>query len=251
MRSETKSGASPISWLILLGCILLLMAGAVWLIRSDLFPVRHARFITPNDTPLRHVKQEDLLQAQSELVHGNIFQLNLNQIQTRFEQIRWVREAHIRRIWPDTVQIQIHERHPVARWNKNALLDEEGTLFYEKVDDTLPHFSAPEGTETVVLELYQNIAPLLKSKGLEITHLDYSERSALQVELNHQFTLKLGRKNNIERTERFVRYWDRVLKPQQNHLRYVNMCYRKGFAIKRKESNTPAPNSQNTSKNHS
>ncbi|NBX73304.1 MAG: FtsQ-type POTRA domain-containing protein [Alphaproteobacteria bacterium] len=58
--------------------------------------------------------------------------LNLLEIQTRLQQLPWVQSAHVRRQWPDTLVVTLHERIPAARWRGAdqtiVLIDQQGDV---------------------------------------------------------------------------------------------------------------------------
>lgn len=62
----------------------------------------------------------------------------LNDIRRRLESIPWIREAAVRRHWPDQIHIRIDERRPIALWQHGrglVLVDEGGaTIRTEDVE---------------------------------------------------------------------------------------------------------------------
>lgn len=60
-----------------------------------------------------------------------ILLVDLDDVRERLEALPWVRVASIQRKFPDTVNIQIVERRPIALWKRNkglVLVDDEGTV---------------------------------------------------------------------------------------------------------------------------
>lgn len=69
--------------------------------------------------------------------------IDLNTMKRQLESIPWVRQANIRRVWPNQLSIGIDEHVVVARWNYTHLLTSSGELI--SPDDAsefshLPHF---------------------------------------------------------------------------------------------------------------
>jgi cell division septal protein FtsQ len=77
---------------------------------------------------------------------GNIFLLDISQMQKRVELFSWVKGAHIRKVFPSSVNIEITAREPVALLQKDSLylIDQEGVEL-EKIEpgaySHLPVFS--------------------------------------------------------------------------------------------------------------
>jgi len=130
------------SWLYAAVALLLIASAAVWLYRSSYFPVKQINI----DGRLRHTDAGELQQVAQQYIRGNIFRADLNGAQAAFVKLPWIAKAEVRRRLPDTVDIRLTERIPVAHWDEGRLLD--GTVFdssYErkepvtfKVTDVIP-----------------------------------------------------------------------------------------------------------------
>lgn len=74
----------------------------------------------------------------------SILTLDVTGARARIEALPWVREATLRKLYPDTLQIEIKERRPFAVWQREggfALIDKSGRLITRHVDEryaTLP-----------------------------------------------------------------------------------------------------------------
>lgn len=114
---------------VLLGVVLLGAAGAAacsWLARSDIFEVR-----TVDMNPCRHVSGDEVAGILKGAARGNIWLLSKEEIGRRILSHPFVREASVRKSFPDKLVVQIGEREPVAMINLDALyyVDERGTVF--------------------------------------------------------------------------------------------------------------------------
>jgi cell division protein FtsQ len=69
--------------------------------------------------------------------------------QARVESLPWVRQATIRKLYPDTLQVSVDERSPYAIWQhdaKNSLIDDSGKVITDVVGEryqTLPMVVGP------------------------------------------------------------------------------------------------------------
>lgn len=82
---------------------------------------------------LRVIDEDEIL-LQSGLEHGNVLYLDTNAVSARIEEIPYVRECAIRRIFPDTVVIQITERVGIVTLQLNSrsyLIDEHAVVLSE------------------------------------------------------------------------------------------------------------------------
>lgn len=58
-----------------------------------------------------------------------IFSINLNEVRNKLRKNRWIKDASVERILPNTIYVTIVERKPIAIWQINKklfLIDEEG-----------------------------------------------------------------------------------------------------------------------------
>ena len=152
----------------------------------------------------------------------------------------WIAKAEVRRRLPDTVEIRLSERVPVAYWEDGGLVDSEGNVFAGRLDEevVLPQFKGQDGAGKVMVERFSMFKRELAKEKLSVATLAYTPRSAWEIVLSNGITVKLGRDKVVERLKRFVRVWPTLLKPQADGLHYVDMRYKDGFAVRLKEQQT-------------
>src|SRR5207344_3340031 len=63
---------------------------------------------------LRRVDENQVLAKAGFEVGTNVFDVNLEEIRGRVEQIQWVRHALVERVLPDQIIIKIVEREPIG-----------------------------------------------------------------------------------------------------------------------------------------
>ncbi len=147
---------------------------------------------------------------------GNFISIDLDKARAAFEAVPWVRQATLRRIWPDRLAVHLDEHHPVALWlgddGNQRLVNDFGEVFEANVgeveDQKLPQFSGPEGTSAAMLSLYRRLAPLFAAQRLEPVTMQLSGRGSWSLELDSGATVVLGRGSEDElvaRSERFLR----------------------------------------------
>jgi cell division protein FtsQ len=94
--------------------------------RSKHFVVRTLRF-----NPLRHVAAESLQARAGLALGGNLFSIDLNEIERKVLEEPWVKEAHARRELPSTIAVDVVEREAtsVIALNTLYLADPRGVVF--------------------------------------------------------------------------------------------------------------------------
>ena len=115
--------------LMLAASAVLLVAGAVWLVRVPSLPVRQVSFVEP----LEHTRRLEIEQVLPASIKGNFFSINLDAVRASMEQLPWVRKVEVRRVWPSRLEISVEEHRPAARWGdaRGELVNSYGEVFSE------------------------------------------------------------------------------------------------------------------------
>ncbi|OAM30880.1 cell division protein FtsQ [Eikenella longinqua] len=216
------------SSLYLLAGIGLVAAAVMWMMNSPYFPVKLVKI----DGQLQRLSAAQLQQTASQHIRGNIFKADLNEARQAFEALPWVAKAEVRRLWPDTVQIQVVERKPVARWEGGGLVDSEGKGFDAPSDENFPIFAGTPGMRKIMVDEFAEFQAILAPTGQSISRMDYSPRSSRVLTLGNGIQLHLGRNEASMRLRRFVQAWHEILKDRAADIRYVDLRYRDGFAVR-------------------
>lgn len=215
-------------WLFLLVILLLAGTGAAWVYNSNRFPVKRVSI----EGKLTHADGKQLQAVAQKYMSGNIFRADVNGAQHAFQNLPWIDSALVRRRLPDTVEIQLTERVPLARWKSSGLVDTKGNVFQASVDEPLPLFEGQPGTGKDMVKHYHEFSGILDARGLKIKELIYTPRSAWLVVLDNGITVRLGRENEIKRLQLFAEIWPGLLQKHSNRLAYVDMRYKDGFSVR-------------------
>ena len=121
-------------WLLLLMALMLIGTCIAWLYNSNHFPVKQVSI----QGKLTYSDGKALQRAAQQHTRGNIFRADLDGIQAAFQKLPWVDSAMVRRRFPDTVEIHLTERVPVAHWRSGGLVDTKGNVFDAKLKAKLP-----------------------------------------------------------------------------------------------------------------
>jgi cell division protein FtsQ len=218
---------------ILTGIALLIfmLAGLKLLLRPDLFPLRE---ITVRGA-LLHTSAAQIEQATRGTLSGNFFSVDLAAVRESIEQLPWVRQVIVRRVWPDGLEVSIEERVALARWGDNALVDSYGERFDGQSSAALPTFIGPPGSEADVTRHYRRFAALLAPLRDPPVRVVLTPRYAWQLRLRSGLRVMLGRDAGelpVEaRLARFVAAYPQTLAKLPQRHEYVDLRYPNGFAL--------------------
>lgn len=218
-------------------------AVAVRALTEGLFPLREVTVFGARQAETRR----DLPRVVRGL-KGGFFTLDLEQARLAFERMPWVRQATVRRLWPNRLLIEISEHVPAASWNGQQTLSVQGELFPVRPWDSLPRIHAPEGTQRQVAVRLAEFQGMLTPAGWRIASLQISPRGAWRLALepatparsealanagaSPRVSLELGRDRHAERMKRFLTFYDAAT-ARLGPLTQIDLRYPNGFAARK------------------
>lgn len=226
----------------------LVAAVVLWLTRAPMFTLRAIQL----EGELSRNSVNTVRANAMPLVKGNFFSIDLKKTREAFQAVPWVRQAVVRRVWPNRLLVQIEEHHAAALWQgedgNDRLVNNVGEVFDANIgdveDEALPQFSGPDGTSQQMLALYRRLQPVLQRLDVEIDTLHLSGRGSWRIELDSGATVELGRGSEDEvlaRSERFVRTVSQVTGRYRQPLLYADLRHTDGYAVRLRGVSTTAP----------
>ena len=179
------------------------------------------------------LQESDVEKELEPFLVNRFFHLDLEAIQDMLTAMPWVREASLRRRWPDLLEVTLLEREAVARWTGGQLITGEGVLFKpEDVDgfEQLPLLSGPDDEALDVMQQYLAISQLLRPMGLSVTELSLGAADSWRFRVDH-VEVYVGRDRRMERLQRFVRLYHARLDSRWNEVTRVDLRYLNGAAV--------------------
>jgi cell division protein FtsQ len=156
---------------------------------------------------------------------------SLESIRASARKVPWVREATVRRLFPDAVEITFSAHTAFARWNDSQLVSAEGDVFTAPDARKLPQLRGPEGAALQVVREYAAVAAALAPVG-PVAELTLTPRGAWRATLESGLAVALGRGDWLPRAERFATAWPR-LPDDARTATHADLRYPGGFALKR------------------
>ena len=168
------------------------------------------------------------------IAESGFVSVDLRDLKAQIENLPWVDQASVARVWPRGLSIEIKEQVAVARWGERGLLNARAELFLEDarfIPPELPRLTGPNGTAMLVGQRYLATQGRLVEGGVRLVALRLDERGAWEIDLDNGISVRLGRRDVDERFERFVAAAMRLVVQRVSELQYVDMRYSNGFAI--------------------
>ncbi len=241
-------------WLALSAALLLVLGlSAWWLSDPRNLPVRTVKVEARADgkqVPLRHLSQAALRSEIGEFARAGLLYLDLPAARRALRELPWVREAEIRRAWPDGLRVVIYEHIPAARWQalesagagkeageaaRVALLNQRGELFKvpaAEVPAELPELRGPESAREQALAYYRRLRASLAPLRLTPRRLQCDARRSWELILADGPRLRLGREIEPRALRRFIILYKQVLQARTTEISYVDLRYTNGIAVR-------------------
>jgi cell division protein FtsQ len=149
-------------------------------------------------------------------------------------QVRWIHHVDVARAWPDSLAVTVVTERPIAYWNDEDFINDEGKVFFSPyvVGGELAQLHGPAGTEREAMQQYQQLNKVLLGSGLSIDTLVLDERSAWQFTTGNGITVLLGKDDVMERLQRFLIVMDDAdLASRLAEVERIDTRYPNGMAV--------------------
>ncbi|OVZ56629.1 hypothetical protein CDO44_20640 [Pigmentiphaga sp. NML080357] len=230
--------------LYLAAALVLGACALLWLAQRPVFALQTI-WIEAEDGTLRHVTPASVHTAITGRLVGNFFTADLERMRQVFETVPWVRQASVRRQWPNSLVVTIQEHRTLGLWNENRLLNTYGESFTANLGEAedereLPVFGGPDGSEKLVAQRYAELVRWFAPVKLDPERVVLTPRYAWQVELSNGAVIDLGREPTTapgsdtasleSRVQRFVQAIP-VIEARIGRLEHADLRYPNGFAV--------------------
>lgn len=184
----------------------------------------------------RFTTEADIREALSkEPALKGYFGQDIQEVKQRFLDIPWVRNVVVRKVYPNRLGITLSEHHPVAHWNNDFYISEQGTVFALPKDrfsgEGLPVLYGPDSEGKVVLEAWNKIKQDLTLRNLNLSSVAMDSRGAWTITLVNGVKLILGRGDWLPKIDRFVSVFPNIEIPEGERLSYVDLRYEHGVSV--------------------
>lgn len=178
-------------------------------------------------------------------LQGTFFTMDITAARKVFETMPWVRQAIVRRDFPNRLKVQLQEHQAVAFWGPEGssnLVNSFGEVFEANVGeldyDNLPRLNGPDSQSAQVLAMYQILQPQLDPLDLTLQQLELSPRGGWHAELDSGTLVELGSGSATDllaRLDRFAKTATQVTARYQRtpeQLASVDLRHTDGYAIR-------------------
>jgi cell division protein FtsQ len=194
---------------VLVGAMLL-AALAWWAVRHPIFAI--GGIVVHGD--VAHSNVATLRANVAPRLAGNFFTVDLQRARQVFEQVPWVRQATVRRQFPNRLRVHLQEHKAAAFWGPETearLVNSHGEVFEANAGDVepegMPRLAGPDDMAAQVLAMYQGLKPLFEPMDLAVDQLALTNRGSWTLQLDTGAVIELGRgtmEEVLSRSQRFA-----------------------------------------------
>lgn len=198
-------------------------------VHLPIFPIRQVKV----EGEVKHVNEQQVKLIVDKHLKGNFFTMDLIEVRNAFTKLPWARDVSVRRVWPDTLSVEVIEHVALARWGDAALVNTYGELFHAATEAELPVFFGANHNVKKVTKQYAAFSQVLNSVDIKIARVSLSARQAWEIKTNRNLLIVLGRVDMKQRLASFAKAYDKVLQHMNTDIKYADLRYPNGFAIRK------------------
>lgn len=181
-----------------------------------------------------YVSKERTSEIISAELDDDFLQLDLMRLKQVLESDPWIENAALGRRWPDTLLVRIVEQKPIARWGERGFMNQRGEII--QVESTaqlgdLPGLYGAESDAGRVMQQYQELSRLLRTRGLEVIALRCDDKQAWRMTLKGDIEIVIGRDQVMEKVRRFLTVYDQHLHRYWLDVKSIDVRYTNGIAV--------------------
>jgi cell division protein FtsQ len=183
---------------------------------------------------LQRVSRSQLETMVTESLQGGFLWADLQFVRQPLDQMPWIFRVVVKRRWPNSLEIQVTEQLPIARWGADGYVNHEGEVFRPAVIENmneLPLLAGPPASQLVLMQHYMYMQEQLAPVKLQVAELTMNDRGGLRARLSNGSELVLGRGDMEEKLQRFLGVFHADLESRQDQVRRVDLRYQYGLAV--------------------
>ena len=199
------------------------------------FPVRSVQI----SGEFTRVSKADIERAVAPLLVSGLFRIDVDALRRAALAVPGVREATVRRVWPDRVEIFVIERVAIARWASGGLIEVDGTHFMladgGDPADTLPLLTGPDGSQRRVFDLHAALERVLAPLGIAPVATELTPGGVLYATLDGGPRLVMRPEAVTSNAGTYANVLTKVMAGRLDEVERVDFRYPTGFAVRMRQ----------------
>jgi cell division protein FtsQ len=219
-----------IKWFVFSLLLVLFLLGMTKLKNVEYFPIKSVAVIGAH-----HLDHQAVQALIAPLVSNGFFAADVDRVKERLQQLVWVDQVAVRRLWPDQINVVITEKNPIAIWNNASLLSSNGDLFSPAVDSYpagLPQLIGPAGEQILMSQYYSKFSEILLPLHFKIARLELTPAMSWRLICDNGIKINIGHKDVLTRIRHFVKVYPKIVGTRAALVEYIDLRYPNGMAVR-------------------
>lgn len=192
------------------------------------------------DADFKGLAASDVWPYIQELFGEDLLSVDLPALAERLESHPWIQQVNMRRVWPDSVVIDVTEPEPFAHWvglrGEEGFLTASGVALEANATPAMPlTYEGDDKHVAAFLDWQEKLDTAIEPQGWMLKKLsrsDYGQWRAYVVDADGvKVELRFGEQWSLPRWKRFDAAWNAGLKDRRKEIAYVDLRYRGGMAV--------------------
>ncbi|WP_419811553.1 cell division protein FtsQ/DivIB [Bacterioplanoides sp.] len=214
-----------VSWIIVPLLFVSLVMGGRWLYQS--WPIQSVEV----EGQFSLWQPDLIVQQLTWLKSESFFSVDLQQVYQQVDELPLIHVKRVKKSWPGTIVINVHEDIPMAIWNGEEILTVAGDILPRPGFVSGEKMARMRGSSQYAHEAmrnYRRLHQMLKKSRVNVLELEVTEVGSISVLLSNSWKVEFGRQYFEERMKRL----DGLLStlPAEQVIA-VDLRYGKGAAI--------------------
>lgn len=209
---------------------LLIFIGLAWLLFFQGRMLQEYRILTP----LKQLKSEQVDQVLQPYIGQEFWRLNLSSLHAKLLQLDWVYKATVTRKWPGTLAVSIEEQNPIVRWGDDALLNQNGDIFYPRSIKPFQGYVILSGEDKNSKDLLKHLVAFQKSfgkLGWLIQSIEQQVDSSWLINFMSGTSVRVGYKNWQAKIDLFIEAYPKIKRSLRKQAKLYDLRYSNGLSL--------------------
>lgn len=225
-RPPRATRRRPILAVTLLVVAAFLLAGLTWrVLQAPVEAVRIAGDLT-------RVEHEEVRAAVVAALQSAV--TSVSDIAESIKDLDWARDASVRRVWPQTLQVWVERAAITARWGEDRYLTTGGEVVAAPQPplEPLPNLSGTLSSGAETMRVYQMLSNRLAAHGIGLTSLEETALGGWRLTLDTGATVLLGTEDLAGRIDRVLVVYEDALRDRTHEVARLDARYGSGVAVR-------------------
>lgn len=221
---------SRIAYLVTMGAIAILIYTGIYYFINRSFVLSQIHI----SGAYTHMSEQDINYITQYCANSTLFNLDIAYLTTQIKAISWVESIVIAKHFPNSLDIKVTKKVPVAKLSTHEFITASGEIFSDSVESSsvLPMFRLDSlSSSATALSLYHQLNNFTRLHKLSINTIYVSNDGIIGINFTPELSVWICSTDYTARLSLLDKIYNKLVRLKPN-LNYINMCYKNAVAVK-------------------